>query len=96
MGWSSPSFHGVGTKKKQALMASWPQMGVSAGLLLSSIVISLIMFITGDSFYTWGWRIPFLFSVLLLIIGLIIRAKIPETPSFKMSKRKNKYHASLY
>lgn len=72
-----------GQKKKQALMASWPQMGVSAGLLLSSIVISLIMFITGDSFYTWGWRIPFLFSVLLLIIGLIIRAKIPETPSFQ-------------
>jgi len=72
-----------GKKNRQALMASWPQMGVAAGLLLSSMVISLIMFISGDGFYTWGWRIPFLFSVLLLIAGLIIRSKIPETPSFQ-------------
>lgn len=79
-----------GQKKRQALMASWPQMGVSAGLLLSSLVISLIMYISGDGFYTWGWRIPFLFSVVLLVMGLIIRAKIPETPSFRNVQEKQK------
>lgn len=79
-----------GQKKRQALMASWPQMGVSAGLLLSSLVISMIMYVSGDGFYTWGWRIPFLFSVVLLIMGLIIRAKIPETPSFRNVQEEQK------
>jgi MFS family permease len=72
-----------GHKKKQALMAAWPQMGVASGMLVASIMISLFMTISGNGFFTWGWRIPFLFSFVLLIAGLIIRAKIPETPSFR-------------
>ncbi|MBN6185427.1 MHS family MFS transporter [Aneurinibacillus sp. BA2021] len=72
-----------GTKKRQALMGSWPQMGVSAGMLLASIMISLFMYISGDGFFTWGWRIPFIFSIVLLIVGYVIRVKIPETPSFR-------------
>ncbi|ULT58030.1 MHS family MFS transporter [Neobacillus drentensis] len=78
-----------GQKKRQALMASWPQMGVSAGLLVSSIMVSVFMTISGNGFYTWGWRIPFLFSFVLLIVGLIIRAKIPETPSFQKVQEGN-------
>ena len=78
-----------GQKKRQALMASWPQMGVSLGLLVSSIMVSVFMTISGDGFYTWGWRIPFLFSFVLLIVGLIIRAKIPETPSFQNVQEEN-------
>ncbi|MBT2653745.1 MHS family MFS transporter [Bacillus sp. ISL-18] len=78
-----------GQKKRQALMASWPQMGVSAGLLVSSIMVSVFMTISGNGFYTWGWRIPFLFSFVLLIFGLIIRAKIPETPSFQNVQEEN-------
>lgn len=79
-----------GDKKRQALMGSWPQMGVSAGLLLASIMISLFMYISGDGFFTWGWRIPFILSVVLLIVGYIIRAKIPETPSFRKVQEQQK------
>ena len=47
------------------------------------------MTIAGNGFFTWGWRIPFLFSFVLLIAGLIIRAKIPETPSFRNVQEEN-------
>jgi MFS family permease len=79
-----------GQKKKHALMAAWPQMGVASGMLVASIMVSLFMSISGDGFFTWGWRIPFLFSFVLLITGLIIRAKIPETPSFRNVQEENK------
>jgi MFS family permease len=79
-----------GQKKKHALMAAWPQMGVASGMLVASIMVSLFMSISGDGFFIWGWRIPFLFSFVLLITGLIIRAKIPETPSFRNVQEENK------
>lgn len=79
-----------GSKKRHALMAAWPQMGVASGMLVASVMVSLFMGISGDGFFTWGWRIPFLFSFVLLITGLIIRAKIPETPSFKNVQEENK------
>jgi MFS family permease len=75
-----------GTKKKQGFMASIPNAGVGIGMLLSSAVIGISISIAGDSFYTWGWRIPFILSLLLLVIGLIIRSKIIETPSFRKVK----------
>lgn len=78
-----------GQKKRHALMAAWPQMGVASGMLVASIMISLFMSIAGANFYTWGWRVPFLFSFVLLITGLIIRAKIPETPSFNKVQEEN-------
>jgi MFS family permease len=72
-----------GSEKKKGIMASIPNAGVGAGMLLSSAMVALFMAISGDSFYVWGWRIPFLFSLLLLIVGVIIRAKVQETPSFR-------------
>ncbi|HDR5272053.1 MHS family MFS transporter [Bacillus thuringiensis] len=72
-----------GNRKQQAFMASLPQMGVAIGLLLASGMVSVFTYISGDNFYTWGWRIPFIFSVILLVAGFLIRLKIPETPSFR-------------
>ena len=72
-----------GKKKQQGFMASIPNAGVGIGMLLSSAVIGLSITLAGDSFYVWGWRIPFIASLLLLVAGLIIRAKIIETPSFR-------------
>ncbi|MBT2653734.1 MHS family MFS transporter [Bacillus sp. ISL-18] len=72
-----------GKKKQQGFMASIPNAGVGAGMLLSSAVVGLCITLAGDSFYVWGWRIPFLGSLLLLVAGLIIRSKIIETPSFR-------------
>ncbi|MFJ7512621.1 MFS transporter [Peribacillus simplex] len=78
-----------GSEKKKGFMASVPNAGVGAGMLLSSAVVGLCLYISNDSFYTWGWRIPFLASLLLLAAGVIIRNKILETPSFRQVKEVN-------
>jgi metabolite-proton symporter len=72
-----------GSEKKRGFMASLPNTGVGAGLLVSSAMVTLFMTLSGESFYAWGWRLPFIFSLVLLIAGLVIRSKIEETPSFR-------------
>ena len=61
---------------------SWPQIGVPAGLLLSTAVFTAFSWLPEDQFLAWGWRVPFLLSILLVAIGLVIRMRILETPAF--------------
>jgi metabolite-proton symporter len=68
--------------KRRGFVGSLPQLGVPIGLLLSTGVVALTMNLTGDAFDTWGWRIPFLISFLLVLIGLVIRLKVDESPEF--------------
>ncbi len=66
---------------------SWPQMGVPAGLLLSTIVFtSLSSNLTETEFLSWGWRVPFLLSFVLIGVGLFVRLRILETPAFTKLK----------
>jgi MFS family permease len=65
---------------------SWPQIGVPAGLLLSTAVFARFARLPEDQFLSWGWRIPFLLSILLVGVGLIIRLRILETPAFTRLK----------
>ncbi|MBW7642689.1 MFS transporter [Geobacillus thermoleovorans] len=74
--------------KRRGLMASLPQMGVPFGLLSSSLVTTLMLAAGGDSFYAWGWRVPFLISFLLIAIGLYIRLKVLESPLFQEAMKK--------
>ena len=67
----------------RGLVASWPQFGVPAGLFISNLVILAFSSWTGDQFLTWGWRIPFLLSIVLVGIGLWVRLGILETPVFR-------------
>ncbi|MFC5589739.1 MFS transporter [Sporosarcina soli] len=78
-----------GNKKKQGFTASVPNAGVGAGMLLSSAVVGLCIAFTGDNFYVWGWRIPFIASLLLLLVGMVIRLRILETPSFRKVEEGN-------
>ncbi|PYI65280.1 MFS transporter [Arthrobacter livingstonensis] len=72
-----------GDQKRRGLMASWPQLGVAIGIILSTGLMALFNGIMGtDAFIAWGWRIPFLLSLVLVAIGLYIRLKIMETPMF--------------
>src|SRR5882757_6276301 len=66
---------------------SWPQIGVPAGLLLSTAVFSWFARLPEDQFLSWGWRVPFLLSILLVGVGLIIRLRILETPAFTRIKQ---------
>lgn len=66
---------------------SWPQIGVPAGLLLSTAVFTYFSSLPEADFLSWGWRVPFLLSALLVIVGLVIRVRIYETPAFARVKQ---------
>jgi MFS family permease len=63
-------------------MASWPQLGVPLGLILSTGAVRIFSDWTGTGFDNWGWRIPFLLSVLLIGIGMYVRLRVLESPEF--------------
>jgi len=65
---------------------SWPQIGVPAGLILATGAFSLASLLPEDQFLSWGWRLPFLLSIVLVGVGLFIRLKILETPAFARMK----------
>lgn len=68
---------------RRGFYGSWPQMGVPAGLLLANLVfLASSSFIPNEQFLAWGWRIPFLVSILLVGVGLFIRLKLVESPAF--------------
>lgn len=61
---------------------SWTQIGTPVGLLLSTAAFTLAARLPAAQFLSWGWRIPFLASIVLVAIGLVIRLRVPETPAF--------------
>jgi len=71
-----------GDQKRRGLMGSWPQLGVAIGLILSTGLLTLFNTVSGDGFDSWGWRVPFLLSLVMVAIGLYIRLQILETPMF--------------
>jgi MFS family permease len=74
----------------RGLVASWPQFGVPCGLFLSNLVILAFSAWSGDQFATWGWRIPFALSIILVAVGLWIRLGILETPVFRQLLNNNR------
>jgi len=70
------------TDKYRGFIASMPQLGVPVGLFLATMVVLLFSKMSGESFLAWGWRIPFLLSIVLVGVGLYIRIGILETPKF--------------
>ncbi|HEY0485521.1 MAG TPA: MFS transporter [Mycobacteriales bacterium] len=71
-----------GTPERRGFMASWPQLGVPLGLLASTGMVSLMSHVAGPGFETWGWRVPFLASIVLVGIGLYVRLRVLESPEF--------------
>jgi MFS family permease len=71
------------TTQHRGFVAAWPQFGVPAGLFLANLAVLLCSWLSGGAFLTWGWRIPFLISIVLVGIGLWIRLGIEETPTFR-------------
>ena len=72
-----------GDQKRRGLMGSWPQLGVASGLILGTALLTLFNGgLTDAQFLAWGWRVPFMLSLLMVAIGLYIRLQILETPMF--------------
>ena len=73
--------------EKRGLYASLPQIGLSIGLCLASGVVALLSYLlTNEQFLAWGWRVAFVISFVLVLIGLYIRLNIMETPEFAKLK----------
>jgi len=68
---------------KRAFYASWPLCGVPVGLVLATTSFYLVGQLPQDAMMSWGWRIPFLASAVLLVVGLYIRAQVSESPAFQ-------------
>jgi MHS family shikimate/dehydroshikimate transporter-like MFS transporter len=69
---------------RRGFHGSWPQMGVPAGLLLSTgVFAALSAALPEPEFMAWGWRVPFLLSIVLVAVGLFVRLRILETPAFE-------------
>jgi MFS family permease len=78
------------TNKNRGFMTSWPQFGAPAGLFLANVAVLFFSWYSGDQFLTWGWRIPFLMSIVMVAVGLWIRLGILETPVFQRLVAENK------
>jgi len=73
-----------GDAERRGFWASWPQAGVPAGNLLAAGILAILAASLSDAdFLAWGWRIPFLLSVLLLAVGWWIRNRVAESPTFR-------------
>jgi metabolite-proton symporter len=69
---------------RRGFYGSWPQVGVPAGLLIGTGIFSIVSAnVSNEAFLAWGWRVPFLISALLIVVGLFIRLKISESPVFQ-------------
>src|SRR5499425_2116964 len=71
------------TNKNRGFLAAWPQFGGPAGLFLANLAVLFFSWLSGDQFLVWGWRVPFLLSIVMVGIGLWIRLGILETPVFR-------------
>jgi MFS family permease len=78
------------TNAHRGYAASWPQFGVPAGLFLANLAVLGFSGFSGDKFLAWGWRVPFALSIILVAIGLYIRVRILETPTFARLAAENK------
>ncbi len=84
-------------RSRRGLFGASPQIGVPIGLLLSSGVLALMTWIApGEAFLEWGWRVPFLLSVVLIVVGVYIRRRVEESPVFEaLIERKARSRAPI-
>ncbi|MEB3371854.1 MFS transporter [Saccharopolyspora mangrovi] len=76
-------------KGKRGFYGSWPQVGVPAGLLLGNLTFTALSAnMSDETFMAWGWRVPFLCSALLIVVGFAIRLKISESPVFEQAMQR--------
>ncbi len=80
--------------KQRGFYGSWPQVGVPAGLALSTGVVALLSLMPEEDFLRWGWRVAFLVSAVLVLVGIYIRSKIYETPAFRRVQE-SRTHAAV-
>ena len=83
--------------KRRGFFGAFPQIGVPLGMILATLVLLLLNALLGkDQFAAWGWRVPFLLSVVLIVVGSVIRRSVEESPVFlRMHQRRRDSSAPL-
>ncbi len=71
---------------RRGFFVSWVQVGVPVGLLLATGVFALFSYLPEANFLSWGWRVPFLFGIVLTALGFFIRLKVMESPIFEQTR----------
>jgi MFS family permease len=71
---------------RRGYFGAWSQAGVGVGFIISAGVFSLARLMSSSAFMAWGWRAPFLFSVVVVAVGVVIRARVPETADFRSAR----------
>ncbi|MBV7433632.1 MHS family MFS transporter [Cardiobacteriaceae bacterium TAE3-ERU3] len=74
--------------EKRGFFGSIPQTGVTIGMLLATLALTVMSLLPDDQFISWGWRVPFVLSAVLVFVGLWIRKGIDETPAFRENRAK--------
>lgn len=79
--------------KRVGFYAAWSQLGVSGGFVLSAVAFYLVQMLPEPDFMSWGWRLPFLLSILIFGVGIYIRRRLPESREFEAAVAKNEVQA---
>ncbi len=74
--------------RRRALYGSFAQFGVPIGVLTSNLAFLAVAGLSDEAFLSWGWRIPFLLSVVLVVVGFVVRSRLQEAPEFEQVKRR--------
>lgn len=77
-------------KNKRGYFGAYPQIGVPIGMILATFTLWLLTSVMGPAFTEWGWRLPFLFSIVLIVVGYMIRRAVEESPVFKQLQERQK------
>jgi MFS family permease len=75
------------TPHRRGLHGSWPAVGVFVGLVVASATFALLTRLPAEAFLAWGWRLPFLASIAVVAVALVLRLRLPETPDFARLQR---------
>jgi MHS family shikimate/dehydroshikimate transporter-like MFS transporter len=76
--------------EKRGYYAAWSQIGVGGGFVLSAAVFFLVQMLPKDAFMSWGWRIPFLLSIVIFGVGVYVRSRLPESAEFAKAEAAGK------
>ena len=74
------------SEKRRGFAGSFANMGAPAGAVLSTVVLAIVTQLPEEDFLSWGWRIPFLLSAVLVAVGLYVRLKVTESPLFELEQ----------
>ncbi|GAA2197852.1 MFS transporter [Sinomonas flava] len=75
---------------KRGYFGAYPQIGVPIGMILATFTLWILTSVMGSAFNEWGWRIPFLLSIVLIVVGYMIRRAVEESPVFKQLQERQK------